>query len=154
MVGTEGSANTEPKKPVEIYACILELEKQSRCSDMNVEYLVNFYKRYYPGEAVWRLVQDINRQLLVYHNIVEELKREYSNLPVQQTSPPLEKPSPVANNLEARARFIKEKYETLKLLPEGELPNPFFDWSLETAFNKIRNYSKDLVKIARSFAFE
>jgi len=148
----EDPGSTDPKGPVEIHPCIVVLEKQSRCEDMNIEYLVNLYKRHYPGGAVWRLVQDINRQLTVYHNIVEELKKGYASLPVAWEAD--EGLSPVAKDLEARAGFIKTKYETLKLLPEGELPNPLFDWSIETAFNKIRSYSKGLVKIARSFAFE
>jgi hypothetical protein len=72
MARSGGSADEKPEKPVEIHECIVELEKQSRCSDMIVEYLVNLYKRHYHGEAVWRLVHDINHQILVYYNIAEK----------------------------------------------------------------------------------
>jgi hypothetical protein len=150
MAEREPQGNPEPRDPVRIHDCIVELEKQARCEDMNIEYLVKLYKKHYPGEAVWRLVQYINRQLLVYQNVVEELKREYAPVPKYMMGAG----QSIEADLEDRAKFVKAKYEELKLLPKDELDNPFFDRAIDTAFSKIRSFSKGLLKIARSFSYE
>jgi hypothetical protein len=109
-----------------------QLEEQADSSEMNIDYLVKLYKRQYPGEAVWALVQDINRQALVWYNVLETLKRS----PEQRTT-------------------LREEYEVhLKLLPKGSLSNPNWLFDVDRAFEKLKNYSKGLLKVARSYALE
>jgi len=111
------------------------LEKEADSPDMNIEHLVNLYKEHYPGDGVWRLTQDINRQVLVWQNIIEDLKR--------------------SSNVKDTAKSLKVKYEQeLKLLPQGTLENPSWLWDIDSGFEKLRNYSKGLVKIARTFGTE
>jgi hypothetical protein len=44
--------------------------------------------------------------------------------------------------------------EKLSLLPTGSLSNPNWLFDIDTAFDKMRNYAKALVKIARSYSLE
>ena len=112
-------------------ALLKELEEQADSGEMNIDYLVKLYKQKYPGEAVWALIQDINRQALVWYNVVETLKRG----PDQREN-------------------LREDYEDhLQLLPKGSLSNPFWPFDVDRAFEKLKNYSKGLLKIARSYTW-
>lgn len=109
-----------------------ELEEQSDSGEMNIDYLVKLYKQKYPGESIWALVQDINRQALVWYNVLETLKR-----------------SP-----EQRAN-LKEDYEFhLQLLPTNSLSNPIWPFDVDRAFAKLNKYSKGLLKIVRTYTQE
>ena len=120
------------KRPDDRQALIAELEEQADSSEMNIDYLVKLYKQKHPGEAVWALIQDINRQALVWYNVVERLKRG---------------PSQCTN--------LREDYEDhLQLLPPGSLSNPIWPFDVDRAFEKLKNYSKGLIKIARSYTLE
>jgi hypothetical protein len=110
-----------------------ELEQQADWGEMNVDYLVKRYRHVYPGEAVWALVQDINRQALVWHNVLETVKRA---------------------NEPQRTELRKQYEDTLKLLPERSLSNPNWLFDVDRAFEKLKNYSKGLVKVARSYSLE
>ena len=106
-----------------------ELERQADCSEMNIEYLVKLYKRHHPGDAVWRLIQDINRQVTIWTNIVEGIKR--------------------ADDPEAAAQNFKRRFEKeFKAVPPGSID--FWALDLEKGFKKLANYGKGLLKIARS----
>src|SRR5262245_42452946 len=113
-------------------ALLEELEEQADSGEMNIDYLVKLYKQQYPGEAVWALVQEINRQALVWYNVVETLKR-----------------SP-----EQRANLRKDYEEHLQLLPKRSLSNPNWLFDVDRAFEKLKNYSKGLLKVARSYTLE
>jgi hypothetical protein len=120
------------KRSTERQDLLNQLEEQADFGEMNIDYLVKLYKQKYPGEAVWALVQDINRQALIWYNVLETLKR-----------------SP-----EQRAN-LREVYEDhLQLLPKGSLSNPFWPFDVDRAFEKLKNYSKGLLKLARSYTLE
>ncbi len=109
-----------------------ELEEQADSGEMNIDYLVKLYKQKYPGEAIWALVQDINRQALVWYNVLETLKRS----PTQRAS-------------------LKEDYELhLQLLPPNSLSNPIWPFDVDRAFAKLNKYSKGLLRIVRSYTQE
>lgn len=121
------------EKPEWSQELLAELERQADCSEMNVDYLVKLYKKDHPGDAVWMLVQDINRQTLIWHNIAEVLKRGDPN----------------------EMKRLKAHYEeTLKLVPKGSLSNPNWLFDVNKAFEKMKNYSKGLLKISQSYALE
>lgn len=119
-------------RPPERQDLLDELEEQADSGEMNIDYLLKLYKQQYPGEAVWALIQDINRQALVWYNVLEALKSS---------------PKQRAN--------LKEDYEDhLQLLPKGSLSNPIWPFDVDRAFEKLKNYSKSLLKIARSYTQE
>ncbi|MDQ3814642.1 MAG: hypothetical protein M3347_11915 [Armatimonadota bacterium] len=123
---------TSYERPKERQSLLEELERQADSGEMNIDYLVKLYKQQYPGEAVWALIQDINRQALVWYNVVETLKR-----------------SP-----DQRENLKKDYEDRLKLLPVGSLSNPIWPFDVDRAFEKLKNYSKGLLKIARSYTIE
>lgn len=131
MSGWSQDPNTY-KRSCERQDLLTELEKQADQSDMNIDHLLSLYRKMFPGEAVWALVQDINRQALVWYNVLETLKRS--------PEPP---------------KTLKKNYEThLQLLPVGSLSNPNWPFDIDRAFDKLKNYGKGLVKIARYHAME
>jgi hypothetical protein len=109
------------------------LEEEADSEEINIDHLVKLYKHKHPGEAVWSLSQDINRQALIWFNVLETLKRGDAN---------------------QRAGLKKDYEEILQLLPEGSLSNPNWPFDVDRAFDKLRNYSKGLLKLARSYAME
>ena len=71
---TENTSNSSSSpEPQETDAQKLrkELEKEAERPDMNIDYLLNLYKKTYPGDALWMLVQDMNRQAFVWYNVAE-----------------------------------------------------------------------------------
>ncbi len=100
---------------------------------MNIDYLLNLYKKTYPGDALWMLVQDMNRQAFVWYNVAERIK--------------CSKPGEISG--------LKEWFEDqLMALPKDSLTNPTWWLDLDKAFERMRNYSKALLKIARSYSLE
>ncbi len=115
------------------------IEKEALCDDMNIEHLVNEYRRSFPGQAVWRLSQDIQQQAFIWYNVLETLKKNGPG--------------------KARPTGLKEWYEKtgqdgIGALPTGSLSNPWWQWDLDQGFKRLRNYSKGLVKLARTFSVE
>lgn len=121
------------KRPAERIEFIKALEKEAENSEMNIDSLVRTYKKTYPGDAVWMLMQDINRQALIWSNIIETLK------------------SGSQTDIESmKGRYQKD----LQILPERSLSNPNWLFDVDRAFDKVRNYSKGLLKLARSYSLE
>ena len=134
MSGSFDPQKTPPyQRPIEQTELMEELERQADFSDMNVEHLIKLYKRKYPGEALWMLTQDMNKQALIWYNVIETLKRGDTN---------------------ERSQMKKRYEEELKLLPEQALSNPLWTFDVDKAFNRVRNYAKGMLKIARSHAME
>jgi hypothetical protein len=148
---TPSGAQPNETEATTIHSCILALENETDVSEihseMNIDYLVKLYKREYPGEAIWKLTQDIQRQAKIYSNIVEELK----SLPFQTYQ---SMDNNISAALEAQAKFIKEKYEHLNLIQKGKMPNPIYDRVMDFAISKVAKYSKGLIKIANHFSYE
>jgi hypothetical protein len=116
-----------PLRTEERQNLLAELERQAENSDMNIDHLLSLYKQQFPGEALWRLTQDINRQALIWSNIIEQIKR--------------------SSDPEATAQDMKRKFETeYEVIIPGTID--FWPWDLEKAFDKVRNYSKGLLTIA------
>jgi hypothetical protein len=133
MAKLHGQSDKSYKRREGIQELLWELEAQAQYSDMNIDHLLKKYKREYPDEAMWMLVQDINRQALVWFNIIEVLK----------------------HGDEPEMRKMKKHYEDrLQLLPEDTLSNPMFQFDIDKAFDRLRNYGRALLKIASSYSLE
>src|SRR5262249_35792797 len=87
---------------------ISELEKAAHNKDVNVSHIVRFYRDQFADQPLLHLIQDINQRVGIYSNILEEIKR----IPTTD------------KNIDATAAAIKKKYESLKLVPPGNIPNP------------------------------
>ena len=85
------------------------------------------YRQLYPtpDRPLRRLVEDIERQAMVYTNIIDQLKSGKT------------------------AAEIKERFDELDLVLPGTLPNPSLTRLLDTAFDKVSQYRKALVEIVR-----
>lgn len=79
------------------------------------------------------MVEDIHARLAIYSNILEEIKKE---------------PAQEALKLESeRAKAIKEKYEALKLVEKGTLPNPSLANLAQSVMDKIGKFGRALTEI-------
>jgi hypothetical protein len=78
-----------------------------------------------PERPLWHLVQDMQRQAMVYTNIIDQLKAG-------------EEPAD-----------IKRRFEDLHLVPVGTLPNPDGLRLLNRALDKIERYRKALIDIVK-----
>ena len=83
------------------------------------------YRADVPKRPLWRLVEDMQRQAMVYMNIIDQLKSG-------------EEPT-----------NIRERFEELELVPESTLPNPdglrVKDWALA----KVARYREALIDIVK-----
>jgi hypothetical protein len=73
--------------------------------------VVEVYRKYHQEEADWKLLTHLQRQAMVYANIIEQVKAGRS------------------------ASDIRRQFEELELVPPGVLPNPH--GMLDFAFRKI-----------------
>ena len=97
-----------------------------------VNYIVDRYRREYPEWPLWQLVQDMQRQAMVYRNIIEQLKSG-----------------------DRDAGDVKAHFEdTLGLVPSGTLPNPVMRTAIERAFKKVMRYGTTLVVFVRDHGQE
>jgi hypothetical protein len=122
------------------------LEDETQKVDMNIEFLIEQYKRLLPHEPIWSLIQDIHRQANIYSNILEEIK----GFPQSYTTFPTE-PNAMQNYEDNFARRIKEKYEKLGLVPENFLPNPLLDRLSEYVLDKLDQSSKAFVRLIHGY---
>jgi hypothetical protein len=106
---------------------IHKLEQYGDTEDLNIELLLKEYAILYPKRPLWQLVEDIQRQAMIYSNIIELLK---DGKPAQE---------------------IRSTIESLALVPEGKLPNPNIPALLAKAFNKVAQYRRALVEIIRHY---
>jgi hypothetical protein len=105
---------------------IHKLESYSEEENINVEQLLNEYRKLYTDQPVWKLVEDIQRQAMIYTNIIEQLKTGKS------------------------ASTIRLQFEALELVPVETLPNPDVPELLNKALAKIAQYRKALINIVKS----
>jgi len=110
---------------------IYKLESYSQTEEIDVKQLLEAYKQDNRKRPVWDMVEDIQRQAMLYANIIELLKSGKS------------------------AAAIRSKFEgELGLMREGTLPNPNVPAQLTKAFQKISQYRKALVEIIKRFGGE
>jgi hypothetical protein len=113
---------------------IQRIEDLSDRGDINVDELIREATEWYPGQPTWMLLQDIQRQAVVYWNVIETLKR------VEPRTPNF-----------VDAAMIKNRYVWLRLVPEdNKWPNPDDSGLINWAFNKIEKYRRALVDIVRT----
>jgi hypothetical protein len=109
---------------------IRKLESYSETQELNIEELLREYRNLYPHRPVWQLVEDLQRQAMIYTNIIEQLKQGKS------------------------AADIRQQFEALDLVPEGYLPNPNVPALLNKAFTKVARYRRALIDIVKGFGGE
>jgi hypothetical protein len=113
------------------------LEEASEKTEINTSYVTRMYRETVQEKPLLRLVQDVHERIAVYHNILEELKTGARDEPT----------SPAAGGQGTVAQQIRARYEGLKLVPEGKLPNPF-PWEIvEYVKRKLRKYSALLLDL-------
>lgn len=107
----------------------LEVASESAGVEMNVDELLKEYKKLYPN-PIWQLVEDIERQAMLYANIIEQIKsgREASD--------------------------IRTQFQSLGVLPGVSLPNPNLPALLQKAFDKVSTYRRALVDIVKKYGGE
>ncbi|MEZ4734210.1 MAG: hypothetical protein R3E79_44520 [Caldilineaceae bacterium] len=116
------------------------LENEAEKMNMDIDNLVRQYKYSLPNEPVWALVEDIHRQVAIYNNILEEVKR----LNVDETK----------KSESGDAKQIREKYEGLGLVPSGFLPNPSAANLANYVLDKINTYAKGLLQLMQNYGSE
>ena len=104
-----------------------KLENFEDSIEIDIEELLKVYKRIYPDRPIWKMIEDIQRQAMLYTNIIELLKSGKS------------------------ASMIRSKFEALGLMPQDILPNPDVPALLTKAFNKVSQYRKALVEIIKRY---
>jgi hypothetical protein len=109
---------------------IAKLEAGSGTDDLDIEQLLKEYRALHARKPLWRLVEDIQRQAMLYTNIIELLKHDKS------------------------AEDIRKKMEELGLVPPSTLPNPHIPTLLTRALNKIAQYRRALVEVIRRYGGE
>jgi hypothetical protein len=97
---------------------------------LDVEQVLKEYTALHAKQPLWRLIEDIQRQALLYANIIELLKHDKS------------------------AEQIRLKMEELGLVPPGTLPNPNMPALLSRALDKIAQYRRALVELIRRYGGE
>ena len=113
----------------EINRIRMDLEPDVFVPSQSVELVVDrlwlYYREQVPKRPLWRLVEDMQRQAMVYMNIIDQLK------------------------LGEEPTKIRERFEELELVPESTLPNPdglrVKDWALA----KVARYREALIDIVK-----
>ena len=109
---------------------IHKLEAYQNTQEIDIQQLLHEYKEVYQDRPVWRMVEDIQRQAMIYSNVIELLKSG------------------------KQAATIKKKLEALELVPPGKLPNPDALVLLTKAFSKLSQYRKALIDIIKQYGGE
>jgi hypothetical protein len=108
-------------------AGIRKLEDYEDTIELNIDKLLEEYRQLHSDRPLWHLVEDIQRQAMIYSNIIELLK---SGKPAHE---------------------IRATIETLGLVPEGKLPNPNIPALLTKALDKLAQYRLALVEIVKRY---
>ena len=101
-------------------ACLVRRYQQL---ELNLEEKQRYFPPYPVGPA-WLLIEDLQRQLMVYTNVIEQLK--------------------AGNDV----RLVKEHLEELGLIIRG-LPNPRGRNAMRKAFDKLNRYRRALFEIVK-----
>src|SRR5687767_13094598 len=107
----------------------LEAATEEPGVDIDVAEMLKEYRKLYPN-PIWSLVEDIERQAMLYTNIIEEIKSG------------------------TEASEIRTRFQNLELMPGAHLPNPNGPALLQKAFEKISAYRKALVDIVKKYGGE
>jgi hypothetical protein len=126
----------EPTIPVDEQLCN-ELERLSKVGDVNTALVVRVFQEKLSVQPILTLVKQVNERIGIYHNLLEAVKRE-----------PFE--DPPANP--STAQRLKAKYEGLKLVPPGHLPNPWAHEIADFAMKKLRRYGSLLLELVAQYA--
>jgi len=105
---------------------IEKIEKSSEERDINVEEMLQEYKKLYP-QPLWSLVDDLQQQAMLYTNIIEQIKSGKS------------------------AEEVRQTFQSLGLLPGATLPNPSIPALLQKAFDKVSTYRRALIEIVKNY---
>jgi hypothetical protein len=110
---------------------IEKLERLTEDPDVSfaVDDAVREYRKLYPN-PIWRLVEDIERQAMLYSNIIEQIKTGID------------------------AKTVRERFQTLGVLPGAILPNPNVPALLQKSFDKVSAYRRALVDIVKKYGGE
>ncbi len=108
------------------------LEQEIEFIDSGITPILDKYRELYPppGRPLWHLIEDIQRQAMVYTNIIDQLKSGKT------------------------AAEIKERFDELDLVLPTTLPNPIGTRLLAYAFDKVSQFRKALVEIVRGHGRE
>lgn len=109
---------------------IARLEGYALDEEIDVEQLLKEYRALYAKKPLWCLVEDIQRQAMLYTNIIELLKHGKN------------------------AAEIRAKMEELGLVPEKTLPNPNVPALLTRALDKVAQYRRALVEVIKRYGGE
>jgi hypothetical protein len=102
------------------------IESSSEEHDINVEKMLKEYGKLYP-QPLWSLVEDIQRQAMLYTNIIEQIKSGKT------------------------AEEVRLTFQNLGLLPGVTLPNPNIPALMQKAFDKVSTYRKALIDIVKNY---
>ncbi len=111
---------------------IAVLEEASEKTEINTNYVTRMYRETVQEKPLLRLIQDVHERISIYHNILEELKKSARDEPTGQGTV---------------AQQIRARYEGLKLVPEGKLPNPFPWETMDYVKTKLRKYGALLLDL-------
>src|SRR3982074_3943634 len=101
-----------------------KLEYATESVDFDVKLMLEEYRKLY-GKPLWRLVEHIEQQAMIYTNIIEQIKSGQT------------------------AEDIRKRFESLGLVPPQLLPNPNIPALLQKALDKVATYRRALVDIVR-----
>jgi hypothetical protein len=107
----------------------LEAATEKADGDIDIDKMLTEYRQLYPT-PIWRLIEDVERQAMLYANIIEQIKSGQT------------------------AEAIRTRFNNLGILPGAELPNPSVPALLEKALDKISRYRKALVDIVKKYGGE
>ena len=102
------------------------MERTTDLGELDIEEVFAFYQHEYEEQADWKLIEHLQRQALVYTNIIEQLKGGRS------------------------AAIIRLTFEQLDLVLPGVLPNPNGNRLLNYAFDKLSKYKQGMIDFART----
>ena len=108
---------------------IEKLERATQESNFDVKQMLEEYRKLH-AQPLWRLVEHIQQQAMMYTNIIEQIKRGDT------------------------AVDVRKRFEDLGLMPSGVLPNPSIPALLTKALGKVAIYRRALIDIVKNLSGE
>jgi hypothetical protein len=119
--------------PLERKELIELIEKASHKKEANSAHLVHMYEISIKDRPVFTLIQDINQRSSIYKNLLEQIKNAPNNIDIQ--------------SIDSFATDLKSRYESLGLIPIGNLPNPTASSICQYILDKISKFSVLIIDI-------